>query len=74
MACLAWGIFAPVGAVVLRTLPVPYALRGHAIWQTLTYCMYTAAVGTGLWLVITIERVSEDLATPSREEKINLAV
>lgn len=57
MGCLVWVIFAPVGAILLRTLPGPYAVRAHVIWQGLTYCVFTAAVGMGIWLVLTIGRV-----------------
>ena len=61
MAALTWAIFFPFGAVLLRTLPGRYALWVHGIWQTFTYCIFTAAVGMGIWMAVSADKVSLDV-------------
>lgn len=58
MACLAWVVLAPVGAVLLRSFKGTTATYIHGIWQILTYSVYTVAVGLGIWMALTIDRVS----------------
>lgn len=50
LASLAWVIFFPLGSILMRLLSGRYAFRVHAYIQLLGIILYTAAVGTGIWM------------------------
>ena len=57
VACLCWMFFFPMGAILLRALKGPAAIKAHIIAQTIAYILFTAAVGMGIWMAKTIGKV-----------------
>ncbi|KAL0256926.1 hypothetical protein SLS55_007735 [Diplodia seriata] len=50
LACLAWVIFFPLGAIAIRTLSFPGLVWFHGGLQVFAYCMFIAAVGLGIYI------------------------
>jgi hypothetical protein len=51
LAAMAFVILFPVGAMTMRLVPGRAALWLHAITQVVSYIIFIAAVGLGIWLV-----------------------
>ena len=51
LACLAFVILFPVGAIAIRIIPGRFALFVHAAFQIIGYLLYMIAFGLGVWLV-----------------------
>ncbi len=52
LASLAWVLFMPVGAILLRlNIQSPIILKLHAACQIFGYLVYVVAVGMGLWII-----------------------
>ncbi|PVI01193.1 hypothetical protein DM02DRAFT_362727 [Periconia macrospinosa] len=58
MASLAFVIFFPMGAILVRLSSFPGTWLLHGIFQVFAYLVYTAAFGIGVWIV---SRVPVDL-------------
>ena len=54
----AWVILFPLGAILLRTLNSPRAVRVHYIIQICATCIFIACVGMGIWMAKWIHKVS----------------
>jgi hypothetical protein len=54
LASVAFVFFFPMGAMAVRILPGRLAIIIHALAQVFAYILFTAAVGLGLWMAITI--------------------
>ncbi|TID20742.1 integral membrane protein [Venturia nashicola] len=50
IACLAWVIFFPLGAIFIRILPGRLALVMHALFQLFAYILYIIAFALGCWM------------------------
>ena len=61
LACLAFVIFFPFGAISIRLFSFPGLLWFHAIVQALAYLIYIAAFGLGIYLATQIRRVSKSM-------------
>ena len=57
MAALAWVILFPTGAVLLRLFKGRTAVIIHGSWQAFSYAVFTAAVGMGIWMAVSAEKV-----------------
>ncbi|KAE9982612.1 hypothetical protein EG328_010743 [Venturia inaequalis] len=54
IACLAWVIFFPLGAIFIRILPGRFALIMHALFQLFAYVLYIIAFALGCWMASNI--------------------
>lgn len=59
MGCIAWVIFFPLGAVMIRILSSPKAWLVHACVMTFAYAMFIASAGMGIWMSVVSDQVSE---------------
>jgi hypothetical protein len=57
LACLAFVVFFPFGAISIRLFSFPGLVWFHAIFQMLAYLLFTAAFGLGIYLATQIRRV-----------------
>jgi len=54
IACLAFVIFFPLGAIFMRILPGRLSIIVHALFQLFAYVLYIIAFGLGIWMASTI--------------------
>ncbi|QDS71983.1 hypothetical protein FKW77_001490 [Venturia effusa] len=54
IACLAWVIFFPLGAIFIRILPGRLSLIVHALFQLFAYVLYIVAFALGCWMASNI--------------------
>jgi hypothetical protein len=54
IACLAFVIFFPLGAIFMRILPGRLSIIVHALFQLFAYVLYIIAFGLGVWMASTI--------------------
>jgi hypothetical protein len=54
IACLAFVIFFPLGAISMRVIPGRLAIIVHALFQLFAYMLYIVAFGLGIWMASTI--------------------
>jgi len=59
LGSLAWVIFFPLGAVLIRVLKPPYAVRIHGTIQIFAYSLLIAGAGMGIWMARLTLRVSD---------------
>ena len=65
LACLAWVLFIPFGAILLRlNLKSPVILKLHTAIQIFSYLIFVAAVGMGIWLARQIEGYTNVWSNP----------
>lgn len=57
MASLAWVIIFPSGSIFMRVLPNGYAFKVHAFFQSFGIILYIAAVGMGIWMGRTTDKL-----------------
>ncbi|KAK8171815.1 hypothetical protein BKA80DRAFT_287763 [Phyllosticta citrichinensis] len=50
VACLAWAVFFPAGAISIRVFSFPGLVWFHAAWQIFSYGLYVAGFGLGVYL------------------------
>lgn len=73
LAALAWVLFMPVGAILLRlNLQSPIILKLHVACQILGYLIYVVAVGMGLWIIRQAPSRADLFSDP--HPKIGLAI
>jgi hypothetical protein len=63
LACLAFVVFFPVGAISIRIIPGRFALFVHALFQICGYILYTIAFGMGCWLIREVRYGNFDLVS-----------
>jgi len=54
IACLAFVIFFPLGAIFIRLIPGRFAIVVHAIFQLFAYVLYIIGFGLGIWMASNI--------------------
>jgi len=59
LGSLAWVIFFPLGAILVRLLKPPYAVRVHGTIQIFAYSLLIAGAGMGIWMARWTLRVSD---------------
>jgi hypothetical protein len=59
LGILAWVIFFPLGAILVRLLRPPYAVRVHGTIQIFAYSLLIAGAGMGIWMARWTLRVSD---------------
>jgi hypothetical protein len=57
LACIAWVIFFPLGAIVLRLLNNPKAWLVHACIMVFAYSMFVTSAGMGIWMAVVSDQV-----------------
>lgn len=62
---LAFAIFFPLGAAILRALNFGGLVWFHAGWQIFTYCIAIAGLGLGIWIADTTDQVRRHSANAS---------
>ncbi|KAI3396817.1 hypothetical protein diail_11646 [Diaporthe ilicicola] len=50
LGCLAFALFFPMGAVLIRVFPRRITVWLHAAWQVFTLCIALAAMAMGIWM------------------------
>lgn len=53
VAALAWAVFFPAGAISIRVFSFPGLVWFHAAWQILSFGLYVAGFGLGVYLLVT---------------------
>lgn len=61
MACLAFVVFFPIGAILVRLLPGRLAVAAHAGFQILGFLFYIVATALGIWMATNIRWRNFDL-------------
>lgn len=51
LACLAFAVLFPLGAICLRAVPGRWSFHAHWVVQMLAWVLYVAAFGLGVYLV-----------------------
>jgi hypothetical protein len=62
LACLAFAIFFPFGAISIRLMSFPGLVWFHAAFQAFAYLTYIAAFGLGVYLATQLRLVSDNYA------------
>jgi len=57
MGILAWVIFFPLGAVLIRLIKSPSAARTHGFVQVFAYSLFIAGAGMGIWMAKTTQQL-----------------
>ena len=68
LACLAFVIFFPMGAIAIRLASFPGVVWLHAAFQIFAYLVYIAAFGLGVYIASGMDLVSLDLSDISGYE------
>ncbi|KAG8162529.1 hypothetical protein KVR01_008294 [Diaporthe batatas] len=50
LGCLAFALFFPMGAVLIRVFPRRITVWLHAAWQIFTWCIALAVMAMGIWM------------------------
>ena len=58
MACVAWVILIPFGAILIKIVPGRYAFWVHTIFQVAGLLAFWGAAAIGVWLSVTLHKVS----------------
>ena len=58
LACLAFGLFFPMGGIVIRLLNFSGLVWLHAACQIFAYVLFIAAFGMGIWIATNLHVVS----------------
>lgn len=58
MASVAFVIFMPLGAIIIRTLSFKNLIWVHASWMVFAYLMALAALGMGVWMAVTVDELN----------------
>ena len=66
LASSAFVFLFPMGAIAMRVLPGRLALIIHGIFQLFAYIIFTAAVGLGIWIAVTVRFSGFDFVCLSR--------
>jgi hypothetical protein len=54
---LAFVIFYPIGAILIRGFSFPGLLWFHAGWMVFTYVMVLTCMGLGVWIAVTSDQL-----------------
>ena len=57
LGSVVWVIFFPLGAILVRLLKSPYAVRIHYLNQLFAFTIFVAVVGMGIWMARTTDQV-----------------
>ncbi len=64
MASLAMVVLFPLGSVMLRVVAGRPAVWAHGLVQGLAWCVYVAAVGLGICLIVLVRAPGGGLVSP----------